>query len=105
MYIILRWSYIGDLTVVKDSDDMPRVFQEKEEAREYAEKNVSLNWKIIDFHEEEEWYVILNWSCPEDAAIVSTQVGVPNVFEREKEAKAYAKKELNFNWKVVRLEE
>ena len=52
MYIILNWSYIGDLTVVEDTDDMPKIFKDKEEALEFARKELKYNWKIVDLHEE-----------------------------------------------------
>ena len=50
------------------------------------------------------YWIILNWSCPDDAAIVSNFVGIPRVFDTKEDAEKYAKEELNWNWKVVGLE-
>lgn len=53
------------------------------------------------------YWIILNWDAPEVVTIVSNFVGMPRVFdtEEEEEAESYAKENLNFNWKVVELEE
>jgi hypothetical protein len=50
-------------------------------------------------------WIIINWSCPEDVAIVSNYVGMARLFDTKEEAEKYARENLNFNWKVVELEE
>ena len=51
------------------------------------------------------YWIILNWDAPEVVTIVSNYVGMARVFDTKEEAESYAKENLNFNWKVVELEE
>ena len=48
-------------------------------------------------------HLIINWSCYEDIEFVRNEDGTVMLFETEKEAMDYAKTELNFLWKVVKL--
>jgi hypothetical protein len=50
-------------------------------------------------------WIILNWDAPEVVTIVSNYVGMARLFDTKEEAEAYARENLNFNWKVVELEE
>jgi hypothetical protein len=49
------------------------------------------------------YWIILNWSCPEDVAIVANFVGLPRIFDSQAEAEEYAQKELNWNWQAIEL--
>ena len=50
-------------------------------------------------------WVILNWDAPEVATIVSNYVGMPRLFDTKEEAEEYAGENINFSWKIVKLEE
>ena len=51
-------------------------------------------------------FVVLNWQSIyfEDMTLVATEEGKVQVFTSHKEAERYVEENLNFNWKIVEVE-
>jgi hypothetical protein len=48
MFIILTWLDFPDVSLVLNEDGLVRVFETHAEAQNFAESELSFNWKIVE---------------------------------------------------------
>ena len=48
LYVILNWNFPEDVEIVREDDGTPMLFDDQEEAVQYAEENLNWKYKVVE---------------------------------------------------------